>query len=74
MTRLTLINDQGQLAPYTLQGKVLPPPAPGVTVSVPPVTEAPATERWRLLGAAAMPYSMRMKFVAVSIVATVSGK
>jgi hypothetical protein len=31
MTRLTLINDQGQLAPYTLQGKVLPPPAPGVT-------------------------------------------
>ena len=31
MTRLTLINDQGQLAPYTLQGKVLAPPAPGVT-------------------------------------------
>ena len=31
MTRLTLINDQGQLTPYTLQGKVLPPPAPGVT-------------------------------------------
>jgi hypothetical protein len=31
MTRLTLINDQGQLAPYTLQGRVLAPPAPGVT-------------------------------------------
>lgn len=31
MTHLTLINDQGQLAPYTLQGKVLAPPAPGVT-------------------------------------------
>lgn len=31
MTRLTLINDQGQLAPYTLQGLVLAPPAAGVT-------------------------------------------
>lgn len=31
MTRLTLINDQGQLAPYTLQGRVLAPPAAGVT-------------------------------------------
>ncbi len=30
MTRLTLVNDQGQLAPYTLQGQVLPPPAQGV--------------------------------------------
>ncbi len=30
MTRLTLVNDQGQLAPYTLQGQVLPPPTPGV--------------------------------------------
>lgn len=31
MTRLTLINDQGQLAPYTLQERVLAPPAAGVT-------------------------------------------
>jgi hypothetical protein len=31
MTRLTLINDQGQLTPYTLQGRVLAPPAEGVT-------------------------------------------
>ncbi len=30
MTRLTLVNDQGQLAPYTLAGQVLPPPAKGV--------------------------------------------
>jgi hypothetical protein len=30
MTRLTLINDQGQLAPYSLQGRVLAPPAAGV--------------------------------------------
>ncbi len=30
MTRLTLVNDQGQLAPYTLQGQVLPPPDKGV--------------------------------------------
>ena len=30
MTRLTLINDEGQLAPYTLQGRVLAPPAAGV--------------------------------------------
>lgn len=30
MTRLTLVNDQGQLAPYTLQGKVLPPPPKGL--------------------------------------------
>ncbi len=30
MTRLTLVNDQGQLAPYTLQGQGLPPPTPGV--------------------------------------------
>ncbi len=30
MTRLTLVNDQGQLAPYALKGQVLPPPTPGV--------------------------------------------
>ncbi len=30
MTRITLVNDQGQLAPYTLQGKVLPPPPKGL--------------------------------------------
>ncbi len=30
MTRLTLVNDQGQLAPYTLQGQVLPPPPKGL--------------------------------------------
>ncbi len=30
MTRLTLVNDQGQLASYTLQGRVLPTPAQGV--------------------------------------------
>ncbi len=30
MTRLTLVNDQGQLAPYTLQGTVLPTPPKGL--------------------------------------------
>lgn len=30
MTRLTLVNDQGQLAPYTLRGQVLPPPPKGL--------------------------------------------
>ncbi|MEY4711870.1 MAG: hypothetical protein RIS88_1320 [Pseudomonadota bacterium] len=30
MTRLTLVNDRGRLAPYTLQGQVLPAPAKGV--------------------------------------------
>ncbi|MEY2800488.1 MAG: hypothetical protein RL513_72 [Pseudomonadota bacterium] len=30
MTRITLVNDQGQLAPYSLQGRVLPPPPKGL--------------------------------------------
>jgi len=30
MTRLTLVNDQGQLAAYTLRGQVLPPPPKGL--------------------------------------------
>jgi hypothetical protein len=30
MTRITLVNDRGQLAPYSLQGRVLPPPPKGL--------------------------------------------
>ncbi|MFY8103670.1 MAG: dihydrodipicolinate synthase family protein [Ramlibacter sp.] len=30
MTRITLVNDQGQLAPYSLHGRVLPPPPKGL--------------------------------------------